>query len=217
MSSIKLFLVDDQQLFREALAFLFQKTDCIEVVGQAGCGSEVADAVKAAQPDVVMLDLVLPDMNGLDAIHIIKEVSPKIKIMILSGHNNLNYVIEALKYGVKGFLTKNLNYDDLINAIRIVYNGNTFLNREAAEKLAVYICDRSKPGGADKIRNSSLSAREKEVLKLICKGKTNNQIAQALFLSVHTIVTHRRNIFQKANVKNTAGLVRYASEQGLLI
>ena len=163
------------------------------------------------------MDINLPDMNGIETTQYIRKKTSKINILILSNYCSQQHVINVLKAGAKGFILKNATKEDLINAIKVVSRGDSYFSKAVSEKIASKIADLKEENVIiNNSDNIKLSQREKEILMWISKGYTNSKIAEKLFLSTHTVITHRRNLLQKINAKNTADLVRYASRCGLL-
>ena len=217
MNNISIFIADDHQLFREGLKSLFKSDKEINIIGEADCGSATIQFVKDNPPDVLLLDIDMPDMNGIETTYYIRRKTNRINILILSNYCSYQHIIEVLKAGAKGFILKNATKEDLINAIKVVSTGNSYFSKEVSEIIASKIVAAKEES---LILNNSedikLSQREKEILVWIAKGYTNSKIAEKLFLSTHTVITHRRNLLQKINARNTADLVRYASQRGLI-
>ncbi|SOE21707.1 DNA-binding response regulator, NarL/FixJ family, contains REC and HTH domains [Spirosomataceae bacterium TFI 002] len=207
---IKIAIVDDHQLFREGLASMFAKNDSIQVLASFGDGSELLSYLeKDTNIDVLLLDISMPVLGGLEVLKIVKKKYPLIKCIILSMHNDGNYVVQSVRNGALGYLLKNADQEELLQAIETVSLGKKYFNKETTELL---INNMSKGGETVK----KLSTRESEILTLIASGLTTKEIAEKLFVSTRTVETHRVNMMKKLNVKNSAELIRKASELDLL-
>lgn len=214
---INLVLVDDHKIIRDGIK-AFLREDDINIVGEASNGKELLALVAEQQPDVVLMDMNMPEMDGLEATKALKAQLPDTKILILSMLDHEKYVNQILEAGAAGYALKNIGKDELINGIRLVANGQQFLSTDVAlaflkklvhsNPVTVFHTQEKKP--------SDLSAREIEVLKLIAEGMTNAEIADKLFTSKRTIESHRQNIIEKAQVKNTAALIKYALNNGII-
>lgn len=211
---INVFIVDDHQIVRDGVKALLKSTEGIKIVDEAPNGKE---ALKLIQPihediDVVIMDITMPEMDGVTATrHILKEY-PAIKVLALSMHDDENHLISMLQEGALGYVLKTTGKSELVHAINRVAAGQSYFDRGASGKLLDYLSNKNKRKG---IADNELTPREKEVLSLIAEELTNAEIAEKLFLSPRTIDTHRRNLLQKLNVKNTAGLVKYAIKHEL--
>lgn len=207
---IKIAIVDDHQLFREGLASMFAKNDSIQVVASFGDGSELLPYLeKDKNIDVLLLDISMPVLGGLEVLKIVKKKYPLIKCIILSMHNDGNYVVQSVRNGALGYLLKNADQEELLQAIETVSLGKKYFNKETTELL---LNNMSKGGETVK----KLSTRESEILTLIASGLTTKEIAEKLFVSTRTVETHRVNMMKKLNVKNSAELIRKASELDIL-
>lgn len=210
--AISVLFVDDHDLFCEGVISLLHDQP-INFIAHIKEGSQVLEKLKEVKPDLILLDLELPDMNGIDIARQVLARYPRTNILILSGNYNTQYITDAIRIGVKGFIVKNADKQSLINAISTVSNGNSYFSAEIISKVSNCISSSAQENGYNKMQK--LSEREKEILKLIAKGLKNHEIADHLFISTHTVITHRRNLLQKSGTHNTAGLVRYATQIGL--
>ena len=215
--TINLMLVDDHKIIRDGIKS-FLKGDEIQIVGEASNGRELLEMLTETQPDVVLLDINMPEMDGLEATKLIKAQYPEVKVLVLSMLDHEKYVQQVFDAGAMGYTLKNIGKDELIHAIRMVANGNRFIGTDVAfaflNKLRNIL-----PAPANQPyekKPTDLSAREIEVLKLIAEGMTNAEIADKLFTSKRTIESHRQNIIEKTQVKNTAALIKYALNTGLI-
>jgi len=211
----RVLLVDDHPLFREGVRALLSKASDIEVVGEAGDGKQAIELTEKLSPDVIVMDLVMPGMNGMQAAQHLHDHHPDIKILILSMYDDDEYIRQILKAGASGYVLKRSASDDLLRAIREVESGGSALHPTVAAKLIKDYVRRTKATD-QKNSGSILTARESEVLKLIAEGQTNQQIADALGLGRKTIDTHRTNIMRKLDLHDVTGLVKYALRHGLI-
>jgi DNA-binding NarL/FixJ family response regulator len=205
---IKVFIVDDHQMIIEGIKSLLLNENSIELVGSANTAKNCLQFFKMKTASVVLMDINLPDISGIDLCKIIKKEYPDVKIIALSTHNQGTYVRKMLESGATGYLLKNADKHEIIKAIETVYKGNTYLTFEA-ERAFRYENELQK-------KLPKLTKREKEVLILIAAGLTNIQISEKLFISIDTVDSHRKNLYSKLNVKNTAMLIRFATENDFL-
>lgn len=210
MNEIKLIIADDHELFRKGLAELLRKHDDIKVVKSVGDGLEFMELVNSQfDADIVLLDITMPNMDGFQVLKELKTLNSNIKPIVISMHNDGNYIAKCAKMGAYGYLLKNTDESELILAIRSVYSGKKYFSAEISEKMINFMSTQS-------ISEDVLSNKETEVLGLISKGLTTKEIAAKLFVSSRTIETHRANILKKLEVKNTAELIKKATEMNLV-
>lgn len=214
---IRLLLVDDHQIVRAGLRMLFQAEPDMEIAGEASSGEEALALVPTVQPDVVIMDVAMPGMNGIEATRRIRAVSPHTAVLALTMHEDEQYFFAMLDAGAAGYIPKRAAPDDLVSAIRVVSQGNVFLYASLARFLIKDAVERAshEPGG-EPHPVESLTAREREVLTWIAEGRTNREIAETLIISPKTVDRHRENIMAKLNLHNRAELVKYAIAKGLL-
>ncbi len=212
MSKIRVLMVDDHAILREGLRALLSYYDDVEVVGEAQDGAESLARAGELLPDVVLMDIAMPGMNGLEATRQIRAQFPQTRVLVLTQHEDPQYVMPLLQAGASGFVTKRALGTDLINAVRVVARGETFLYPTAATAV-VEEMRRRRPSAAD--APESLTPRELEILRHIVAGQTNAQIAAALSISIKTVEWHRTNLMSKLDVHSVADLVRYAMEHEL--
>lgn len=215
MSQIKLVLADDHAVLRGGLRLMLNTQEDMEVVGEAANGEEAIHLCREIKPDIILLDLTMPGLSGLEAIEGIKRDNPATKILVLTMHDDEGYLKMVLKSGCSGYILKKAADVELISAIRTVNRGEVYIDPLLVRHL---VNDYIAPPEQDEPRHvkSALSERENEVLKLIALGYTNKQIADELFLSVKTVETHKSNIKEKLNIRSRSDLVRYAIQNGLL-
>ncbi len=207
MTRIKVLIVDDHAILREGLRALLSYFEDIEVVGEASDGQEAMQLVEALQPDIVLMDIIMPVMNGFEATRQIHEKYPNSRVLILTQHEEWQYVMPLLKAGAAGFILKKAVGADLVSAIRTIAKGDSFLYPPVAKTVLSQI--QGAPQESDK-QPKELTAREREVLHHIVRGETNRQIAYALGLSIKTVEWHRSNIMEKLGAKSVADLVKLA-------
>ena len=208
-------IVEDCTILREGLRSLLNANKDFEVVGEAEDGFAAITCAKTCQPDLILLDLSMPKMNGLSAIKDIKRVSPQTKILTLTVYDQDEYILEAFRSGADGYCLKDTNHDELMSAIKIVLSGKTYFSPGVSEKVLEGYLEGKKSLKA-KSSWESLTTREREVLKLVGEGYKNKKIAEMLCLSEKTVEKHRANIMEKLNLRNTAALTAFAIEKGLV-
>ena len=205
MTEYKIMIVDDHKMFRSGLRFLLNNVPKIEIVGEASNGKEFLEMAENTQIDIVLMDINMPEMNGIEATREALKRYPDMKVIVLSMHGEEEYYDQMLDAGVKGFLLKNSDADELISALEAVMAGKSYFSQE----LLVDILDQKRLQKL-KIETVKLSQRELEVLKLICDGYSNAEIAEELFISQRTVDRHRSNLLSKTSCKNSTSLVMYA-------
>ena len=211
--SIRILIADDHQLFREGIANLLSASLQIEIIAQAENGQEAIEKAKNLKPDIIIMDLSMPVINGVDATRILHKELPETRVLVLSMHCDKHYIKEALEAGASGYLFKNCTYDQLIEAVNTVYRGKKYLSDKFTEVLIQdylskeeKVCDNSQ----------ELSERESEILKLKAEGKSTREISDMLFISVKTVGTHKQHILEKLNLKSIADLIKYAIKKGIV-
>jgi len=212
MEKIKIIIADDHTMFLQGIVSLLKNEDDISILGKTGNGKDVFKIMEIAAPDIILLDISMPEMDGIEVTKIIKQKHPAIKILILSTNSNTQMIAKLIRMGVDGYLLKNAEKQELLHAIYTIHKGGTYFCKEVEEKND----DNNSKIKSETAFITELSSREKEILVLIAQEFTGNEIAEKTFISLNTVNTHRRNLISKLNVKNTAGLVKYAIEYGLL-
>lgn len=205
----KIVIAEDHTILRAGLRALLSGQNGLEVIGEAGDGREAIRKVDTLQPDLLLIDLSMPKLNGIDAIREIKSQHPEIKIIVLTVHKSDEYIIAALKAGANGYMLKDASQNELLLAIDYVINGKTFLSPSISDKVVDAFLNtdkKDKPG----VAFDNLTAREREILKLVAEGNTNKKIAEHLCISLKTVEKHRSNLMQKLDLRNTAALTAYA-------
>lgn len=203
---IRVMLVDDHPLFREGVSARLSMSDEIILVGEAENGRQLLERLDELKPDVVLMDINMPEMNGMDVLEIMAEREIKTKFIILSMHDDKEYIIPVIRLGAYGYMLKDVSGDEMIKAIKVVAKGEKHFSQDIAAILAQEDAEKSE---------SRLTNREQLILRLISLGYGNKKIAQELNNSVRTVETHKRNITKKLNINTTSGLVRYAIKHGI--
>ncbi|TAJ10693.1 DNA-binding response regulator [Marinilabiliaceae bacterium JC017] len=205
-------IVDDHRLFREGLKLMLQDFENYEIMGEFSNGKEFVEALSVIKPDLVLLDINMPEMNGLVAGRKALEIYPDLNILVLSMLNEEDYYNELINIGVKGFLLKNADPDELLKAIDKILEGAAYFSQELLLQML-----HAKSKRAQVLETISLTAREKEVLALICEGMTNAEIADKLYLSQRTVDRHKSNLFSKTGCSNSVGLVMFAIKNKIIV
>jgi DNA-binding NarL/FixJ family response regulator len=210
---IRVLIVDDHAILREGVRALLQLQADIEVVGEAGDGAQAIEAVARLDPDVVLMDIAMPGLGGIEAALELKKLGRRAKVLILSQYEDREYVRRLLKAGVAGYVLKKSAGAELANAIRAVHRGGLVLDPEVA-RTAMEEGGPASPGGADPY--DTLTDREKQVLKLVAEGRSNKEVAEVLGISVKTAMSHREHVMEKLGVHNRTELVRFALKKGVI-
>lgn len=216
MSKIRILLADDHAILRAGLVRLLNEESDIEVVGEADNGREAVQKVQELHPDIVLMDIGMPVMNGMEATKQIKKRNQEVKILVLTMHDNEEYLFQVLQAGASGYVLKKAADSDLVNAIHVVSRGDCFLYPSAAKMVVEDYLEKLKHGQEPTSTFDTLTDREREILTLVAEGYTNREIAEALFISVKTVETHKANIMEKLNLHKRAELVKYAIKKGML-
>jgi DNA-binding NarL/FixJ family response regulator len=212
--SIKVILADDHKIMRDGLRSLLEKEPDIEVVAEAEDGRTAVQQVQELSPDIVIMDVSMQDLNGIEATRQIIAKYPDVKVLALSMHSDKTYVAGILSAGASGYLLKDSAFDELAEAIRVVISGQFYLSSRVAGIVTKdYV--RHLSGASDPSTHSNLTAREREVLQLLAEGKSKKQVALQLNMSVKTVETHRQNIMEKLDIYSIAELTKYAIREGL--
>ena len=216
MEKIKVMIADDHQIFRDGIKALLKEAKNIVVVAEAGDGEEAFQNLKKQKVDVILMDISMPVRNGVETTKLIKSKSPEVKVLALTMYDDDHYVVDTLDAGASGYLLKNTGRAELINAIQTVAAGDSYLSKEASDRLVAHII-RSRNSIAKKNDDEiPITQREMQVLKLIAQELSSKEIAQMLFISQRTVDTHRGNLLLKLGLKNTASLVNYAISKGFV-
>jgi DNA-binding NarL/FixJ family response regulator len=211
--SIKILIVDDHQITREGIRSLLEREPDMKVLGEAEDGRSATKMARELGPDIIVMDVCMPEMNGILATNVILSEFPKIKVLALSMLADRRYVYNMLRAGASGYLIKDCSFKELVRAIRMVMTNRTYLSPGIMD---VVVKDYVRPAAySDSPSSSNLTTRESEVLQMVAEGHSTVQIANSLHVSVKTIESHRQNLMMKINAKGIAGLTKYAIREGL--
>jgi len=215
MSKIRVLVVDDHAILRDGISALLALQEDIEVVGEAAEGREAIEKARQLAPDVVIMDIAMPLMDGLEATRTIRKENPKTRVLILTQYDNKEYVSSSLKVGASGCVPKRAVAAELVSAIRSVHRGDSYLHPSVAKTLIEdYLQRVESADGRDAY--DRLTSREREVLKLVAEGRTNREIGDLLCISVKTVLGHRTNVMEKLDIHNRTELIKYAIRKGLI-
>ena len=213
MSPYRIVLADDHVMFRQGIKNILERAEDLKVVGEAGDGLELLELLKKTTQDMVILDISMPKLRGLEATREIKVISPRVKVLILTMHKNKEYVYYAISAGAEGYLLKEDADMELFAAIEKIRQGGHYISPLLSGELTHELIQTSRNGKSTP-QYDPLTIREREVLKLIAEGITNKEIANLLFISIRTAEHHRANIMEKLNIRQTANLIKYAIHRG---
>ncbi len=216
MKKIKVLLAEDHTIVRKGIRSLLDDDKDIEVVDEAEDGREAIEKAEKLQPDVVVMDITMPGLNGLEATRQIKKHFPEIKVLILSMHANEEYIFQTLRAGASGYLIKKAAPRDLILAIQAAKRGESFLSPSISRTVIEEYIKKAEKTNEEEGPFERLTDREREVLQLIAEGYSNREIADKLYISTKTVETHRSHLMEKLNINNVADLTKYAIRKGLI-
>jgi two-component system response regulator NreC len=215
MGNIRLLLVDDHEVVRTGLRILLETQSDIEIVGQASSGQEALSLTKTLLPDVVVMDITLPDISGIEVTRLIKKEYPNIAVVALTIHDDEQYFFEMLQAGADGYIPKRAAPDDLIKAIRFAKSGEIYIYPSLAKILVSDFLNQDK-AEKGKTTIEGITIREQEVLEMLASGESNDEIAASLSISRHTVARHRENLMRKLGLHSRSELVKYAIRKGLI-
>jgi DNA-binding NarL/FixJ family response regulator len=216
MNKIRILLADDHAVLRAGLRMMLGSQTDMEVVGEAADGEEALQRIREALPDIAIIDITMPGLGGLQVVRRIKDDFPDTKVVMLTVHDDEAYLFKALRVGAAGYVPKKAADTELLTAIRAVHKGEVFVHFSMTKLLVGDLFHGGKAAEASKNAGQRLSGREREVLRLIAMGYTNQQVADRLYLSVKTVETYKARLVEKLELKGRADLVRYALEEGIL-
>ncbi|HLA23809.1 MAG TPA: response regulator transcription factor [bacterium] len=215
MPKTKILIVDDHAIVREGVRMILAKENDLEVVGEAGDGQQALELTERVRPDVVIMDISMPGMGGIEATQTVRARHPEVQVLALTMHEDETYVFQLLRAGAAGYVLKRAAAQDLVQAVRAAAKGEAFLYPSIARKVVEDYLRRVETG-EERERYDGLTTREKEILTLIAQGLSNQQIAEKLFISIKTVQTHRAHILEKLGLHDRTELVRYAIRKGLI-
>ena len=214
MSSISVLVAEDHTIVRQGLRSILEKEFNIDVSGEAVDGKEVVEKVCQLNPDIVLMDINMPNLNGIDATRQIKKDFPEVRVIILSMHSSEEYIYQSFKAGASGYLIKQTADTELISAIQMVHRGDYFLNPSISRTLVQDYLEKTElVKSADSLQN--LTGREREILQLIAEGVSNRKIAENLYISIKTVESHKANLMEKLDIHSVAELTKYAIRKGI--
>ncbi len=216
MIPIRVLLAEDHHLVRDGLRLLMEGQPDMEVVAEAASGSQAVELARQLRPDVVVMDIAMPDMDGLTATRIIRSDVPESQVLILSMHASDVYFFQALDAGAAGYVVKKAASDELLDAVRIVASGDAYFHPSVARKLLQIYRHRAGADSPEPPGYASLTAREREVMMLLIQGYTNQEVAERLSISPSTVQAHRTRVLEKLDLRSVVDLVRYAIRHGLM-
>jgi len=215
MRKIRILLADDHQLMRSGVRLMLERESDLAVVGEASDGREAVALTKSLKPEVVVMDIGMPNLNGIEAAHQMTQDNPELAIVMVSMHSDETYVLRALKAGARGYLLKDSAEADLIKAVHVVAGGKSFFSPGVSRLLLDDYVRKLKRSGTEDAYDL-LTPREREILQLVAEGKSNKDIANLLDLSVYTVESHRANLMEKLNLKGLPELILYAVRRGII-
>jgi two-component system response regulator NreC len=217
MNKIRVIIVDDHELVRDGIKSLLLKSPEIEVIGEAGDYHQLKSLLANQNTDIVLMDINLPNISGIEAVRMLKPDFPDIKFLMLSMYTNEDFVINAVKAGASGYLPKNTNHQELSEAINTIFCGKDYFSKSISEKLFLEMMRRTKVGvNQTETEDAIITMREKEILTKVAEGLSNAEIAEQLCISIRTVETHKTNLFKKLGFTSTVDLVKYALKHKLI-
>ncbi len=215
MNKIRVILAEDHTIVRQGLRSLLEQSDDIEVIAEAEDGREAVNKTEQLKPDIVLMDISMPILNGIEATRQIKKKFPDIKVLILTMHTTEEYISQILHAGASGYLVKKSAHHELLSAIKAIQKGNSYLSPLVSKKVVDQYLQKTQDD-IKQDRYEKLTTREREVLQLIAEGKANKEIAELLYLSVKTVETHKAHLMEKLNLHTTTDLIKYAIQKGII-
>ena len=216
MSTLRILIADDHDVVRQGLRALLEAQPGWEICGEAATGRETVEKTRKLKPDIVLLDIIMPELNGLEVLRRIRKATPETQVLVLTMHESEDLIGQALKAGARGFMLKSDAGRDLITAIDALSRRKPFFTSKVAQMVLEGYLEGTAPGAAEEAPRSRLSAREREVVQLLAEGRTNKEIAAVLNLSVYTVDAHRGRIMEKLNLHSINDLVRFAVRNGVI-
>lgn len=219
MNRIRILIVDDHNLVRAGIKNMLSKIKTFEVIGEAENGREGIELTKKLRPDIVVMDISMPKLSGIETCKIISQKYPDSKVLILTMHDNEEYVLQVFEAGAKGYILKNAQTKDFVDSIKTIAKGENYLTSNVSAVLLSGYQDKVKETLKDNFTNKQtleLTNREKEIVQLIADGLSNKEVADKLFISIRTVETHRKNLMGKLHLRNTAEIIKYAINAGIV-
>lgn len=217
MDKIRVALVEDHQLVRDGIRSLLTNLPNIEVVAESDCAKTMLSQIEGAKPDILLVDISLPEMSGIELAKVVTTSYPGTKVIILSMHTEQEYIFNSLRNGAKGYLHKSISREELVEAIEQVYGGSEYFSKEVSGIiLKSYLRQIKNPERVEEYEDKKLTPREMEILRMVAQGYSNQLIADKLFISVRTVESHKNHIMQKLELTTTVDLVKYAIKNGII-
>ena len=216
MAKTKIILVDDHQMFREGIKFLLSGMDDVEVIGEAFDGVQFIKLLETGRPDIVLMDISMPNMNGIEATHKALQLYPDLKIIVLSMYGDEGYYYNMIQAGAKGFILKKSGSTELTSAIKTVMEGGEYFSNELLKNVIISLGAKKQIVGGESNKTLNFTTREEEILKLICNGSSTKEIAIRLNISARTVEVHKSNLFLKTGAKSTGNLISIAIKNNLV-
>jgi DNA-binding NarL/FixJ family response regulator len=217
MEKIKIILVDDHQIVRDGIKALLNDADDIDVISEAASYNELREKLKLQNPDIIVMDISLPEISGLEITKMLSETHPHLKVLILSMYTGEDFIFNAIKAGAKGYLPKNTTRKEIIDAIHSVYNNNEYYSESISKVILKSYVQKAKTSDSLPEKTEDiLSSREIEILKYFAGGMSNQEIADKLFISIRTVESHKNHIMQKLGLKSTVELIKYAIKNNIV-
>lgn len=217
MNKIKIILVDDHQIVRDGIKALIYDTGNIEIIGEATNGYELFELLKAKTPDIILLDISLPKISGIEVAKILETDHKQVKVLMLSMYTSEDFIFNALKAGIKGYLPKNTTKDELLLAINEVYNGREYFSKSISDIILKSYINKARYGMEISHNNLDiLTGREREILQYVAEGINNQDIAETLCISIRTVETHKTSIMKKLELNNAVDLVKFAIKNKII-
>lgn len=213
MEKIRIVLVDDHQMFRDGVKAVLTDEEQIEIVGEVGNGNDLYALLKETDVDLIITDISMPEISGIEIVNYVSEAYPNIKMLILSMHSNEEFITKALKSGANGYLPKDTSMNELLDAIYTIHTGENYFNKNISDTILKSVINKSKNTLGE---GKELTKREKEIITLVVDGLTNKEIADKLNISIRTVDSHKNNIMQKLQLKSSVELVKYAIKNNLV-
>jgi len=216
MQKTKIILADDHQLFRDGIKSLLLTAPNIEIVAEVPDGKTLLNTLETTTTDIILMDISMPGMTGIELTEIIVDKYPNIAVCILSMHNDEEYILNAIKSGVKGYLSKDTSRDELLNAISLISNGNEYYNKSISDIIVKSYVKQTKLESKSTSTKAKLTNRELEIIKLVSEGFMNKEISDKLNISIRTVDSHKSNIMQKLELKSSVDIVKYAIKNNII-
>jgi DNA-binding NarL/FixJ family response regulator len=216
MDKIQVILADDHQMFRDGIKSVLSEEKDIEIIGEVSKGEDLLQLLTRCMPHIIVSDITMPDISGIEATRMITEKYKCVKVLILSMHTNEEFIMNAIKAGASGYLPKDAGRHELLKAIRTLNAGDEYFTNDVSQTIAKSFIKESKAQQKMENHQAAITQREQEIIKFVAEGLMNKEIAEKLCISIRTVDTHKNNILNKLNLKSTVELVKYAIKNGII-